>query len=247
MFTPQEFPGRGRTAIKTMAPILNLLDLLSDDDLATVDAYLERAELAAATASALTGHNAQAARTIGVKLAADPKLDAAKLLKGAAELQQQAAVDAVAQTVYDEAVRAARTIAFARAGELPGAITERFDQIGEDFETLKPQLVGVRSDRDAIETGAVEAWKEFRRLEERYDDLRGVQRLASENSLIATARLSGDWGEWFKFRLPADKMNNLGSDDFGRFAEIIRRQPYVPSTTEQALAVRDEWQKEGAA
>lgn len=36
-------------------------------------------------------------------------------------------------------------------------------------------------------------------------------------------------------------MQTLGSDVFGEFAEQMRREPYVPSSVEQALAVRDEW------
>ncbi|MGC4964085.1 hypothetical protein [Gordonia sp. DT101] len=224
-----------------MTPVLHHLGLLTDDELDQVNAHLERADLASHTAYKAHTVTTASAETVAAKLAADPKVDAARILKATADIPAQSEIDAVCKALYESSVNAARKLAFANAVMLPHKLTEQFQRVCDEHAALLPELVGVRSDRDAIDTGRIEPWKRLRDLQDVYENLRGIQQLASDNSLIPTPHMPGEHGEHFKFRLAHDRMQTLGSDEFGEFAEIIRRQPYVPSSRDEALAVAESW------
>ncbi|MCH5644153.1 hypothetical protein [Gordonia sp. ABSL49_1] len=243
MISPQGFPGRDKNAIEQMAPILNHLNLLDDDSFEQVQTLIERAELASHTAYDATAVTLANAKTVAAKLASDSKLDATKILTAATNQPAQNAVDAICLALYESSVTEARNIAFANAGKLAATLTAKFDQLRAEFDALVPELKGVRSDRQAIDSGKIAGWKRFRELVDVCDDLRAIAKLARANTLVATVRTPGEWGEHWEFRHAKDRMQTLGSDEFGVFAEIMRREPYVPASRDEALATAEAWTK----
>ncbi|OPX06222.1 hypothetical protein B1964_28790 [Gordonia sp. i37] len=222
-----------------MAPVLNMLGLLADDDLDRVHTLIERAEMASRTAHEAAALTLAAATTAGTKLAADEKTDPVRILKAATDLPSQNAVDAVATTIYETCIRSARDLAFANAGQIAGTLTEQYEQISEEFHAL--DLGGVRSDRAAIDAGKVDAFRQFHELQDRYTALREIQALARDNHLIAVPRIDSEHGEHWRYRLPKDRMQALGADELGTFAEEMRRRPYCPTSRDEALAIGAGW------
>lgn len=237
--TPSYFPGRDKRAITTMSPVLHALGLLTDADLDRVHTLIDRAEMASRTAYDAASLTLAAATIVGAKLATDEKTDPARILKAATDLPSQNAVDAVATAIYEDCVRAARDIAFANAVQIAGTLTEQYEQISEEFHTL--DLGGVRSDRAAIDAGKVDEFRQFHQLQDRYSALREIHALARDHHLIPTPRMDSEHGEHWKFRLPKDRMQALGADELGRFAEEIRREPYCPTSRDEALAIGAGW------
>lgn len=237
--SPSYFPGRDKRAITTMSPVLHMLGLLADDDLDRVNALIERAEMASRTAHDAASLTLAAATTVGAKLAADDKVDSVRILRAATDLPSQNAVDAVATAIYEECIRAARDLAFANAGQIAGTLTEQYEQISEEFHTL--DLGGVRSDRAAIDAGKVDEFRQFHQLQDRYNALREIHALARDHHLIAVPRMDSEHGDHWRYRLPKDRMQALGADELGRFAEEIRRRPYCPTSRDEALAIGAGW------
>ncbi|GAB26465.1 hypothetical protein GOPIP_104_00050 [Gordonia polyisoprenivorans NBRC 16320 = JCM 10675] len=237
--SPSYFPGRDKRAIVTMSPVLHALGLLTDADLDRVHALIDRAEMASRTAYEAASLTLAAATTVGTKLAADDKVDSVRILKAATDLPSQNAVDAVATSIYETCIIAARDIAFANTGQIAGTLTEQYEQISDEFHTL--DLGGVRSDRAAIDAGKVDEFRQFHHLQDSYNALREIHALARDNHLIPTPRMDSEHGEHWKFRLPKDRMQALGADELGRFAEELRRRPYCPTTRDEALAIGAGW------
>ncbi|WP_139765949.1 hypothetical protein [Gordonia sp. i37] len=195
--------------------------------------------MASRTAHEAAALTLAAATTAGTKLAADEKTDPVRILKAATDLPSQNAVDAVATTIYETCIRSARDLAFANAGQIAGTLTEQYEQISEEFHAL--DLGGVRSDRAAIDAGKVDAFRQFHELQDRYTALREIQALARDNHLIAVPRIDSEHGEHWRYRLPKDRMQALGADELGTFAEEMRRRPYCPTSRDEALAIGAGW------
>lgn len=152
MISPTGAPGYDQYAIEEMTPIMAALGLLDDEGVSQVRDLISRAQLASHTAYTHEGAVADMLETAAAKLAADPKLDAGRITKVAADVAAQSAVDQLCTQVYQQAVREARAVAFSNIGQLAATLTAQFDDVRGEFTALVPELVGVRDDRAAIDT-----------------------------------------------------------------------------------------------
>lgn len=238
--TPHEWPGRDKRAIAAMVPALLALGLLTDTENAEVSALLSRADLAAYTANSAAELTLAAANATGARLATDSKIDSDRILKSANALPSQNGVDAVCTAIYENCVNAAREIAFANASQIAATLNKEYNSIVEEFQNL--DLGGIRTDREAIDAGKVDQFRRFHELQDRYADLRSIQDLAFRNYAVATPRLSGEYGDHWRYRLAKDPLQKLGADDLGKFAEEMRRQPYCPLSRDEALNTKSSWE-----
>lgn len=234
-----------------LAPVFHRLgdELLTAEELAEVERYTVLAESAEQTARAYELRRIANAQEIAVDLVdSGTAVDEAMLTGAAKRMAATDDVHLIAKSVYAEATRKARAVAFANVKDVPRIVTSRYNTIAAELDQIGPKLANVKTAQQAIESGKTEEWQRVSELQETYKALsRFITELRSRG-LIPKARLQGQEGAHWNFVLPVntfDFQNAARANDDGRafFLLNMKREPWVPDSEYEAELVRVSWDK----
>lgn len=231
-----------------VAPALNDLGLLSDDDLDTALKLVQEATRYSALA-----HNADAAVARKVdeladKMVAESKVSPDKIVTATTGIPDARAVASIAERVERSLTRKARDLVMARSGEVCGRLNTILADIADRTAEVANALAGVQDAQDAINRGVVDEWREAQSLIARYKTVADLIRELRELKIIPRPTSSQTGGHW-RFLKDADHSSWLPRDPSPWQVHVrdMARRPWIPASQDEAAAVLADWNRQAVS
>ncbi|NKR45790.1 hypothetical protein GS506_12860 [Rhodococcus hoagii] len=224
------------------------LGLLTRKNLTAIQDLLDRADHAEAAAQ--RAREGDAVVELAARIASG-EVPVESLRTEAAKIPDQAHAVRVAEGVVERCICEAERIAYANTGRAADIINTELAAVSGDALDLAPALEGVTDAESAIAAGVAEQWQQVASLMARYDHLREITEKLRDAGRLPARDRSDEPGRWWGFRTPVDPQRVRGFSwhagnpaDAGRagFLFDMTAHPYVPSTREEALAVRKQYE-----
>lgn len=239
-------------SVVQMAEPLNALGLLADDELDAALALIQVAHAATTASQEFEAERRETLRSAAEAMVDDAELSTKTISDAIQDLAPADDVDAVTEHAYRTAVARARALTFSKVGQAAELLNDQMQEVVTEVREIAPRLAGIDTAQQAMNAGVVEDWQRLTQLQDRFNGIRDVVSKLRAYNLIPSPRDGRDDPAAWNTRRPireythsrtVERGKKLGDDGRSSFLLQIEREPYVPTSRDEAVEVQRSWDR----